>query len=138
MLRRRSLCQRAIPFSRCAHFVAAARMDCGLPGPHPASLVGFYNGLGLAMLGTVVHGDCGVDVWCQMSGLPQTPSQRVALREEISDYLMARVDAPWMRGVMLACQEISAADLEDASAGKHSFAAPAAVAAAVASPPHSN
>ncbi len=90
------------PLSRCAHFVAAARMDCGLPGPHPASLVGFYSGLGLAMWGTVVDGDCGVDVWCQMLGLPQTPSQRVALREEISDYLMARVDAPWMRGVMLA------------------------------------
>ncbi len=123
------------PLSRCTHFVAAVRMACGLGGPYPDSLVGFYSSHGSAVLGTVADGDFGRDVRCQMSGLPQTATQRNALREEIGDYLMARVDGPWMHGVMVSCQEISAEDVENARAGKDSFSALAAVAAAVASPP---
>ncbi len=59
----------------------------------------------------------------------------MALREEIGDYLIGRVGGPWMRRMMMACQEISAEDLERASVGECSSKPPAAVAAAVASHP---
>ena len=73
-------------------------------------LQGFYSSKGLAILGTVMDGDCGIDVACQMLGLPQTLAQRAALREEISDYLLARVNKPWMQEVMGLMQEV---DLND-------------------------
>ncbi len=31
------------PLAMCSHFVAGAPMACGLPAPHPDSLVGFYS-----------------------------------------------------------------------------------------------
>ena len=52
-----------------------------LQGP-AHTIEGFYSTLGLALLGTVVDGDCGIDVACQMEGLPQTAEQRTLLREE--------------------------------------------------------
>ena len=42
----------------------------------------FYSSMGMALLGTVVNGDCGFDAACQMLGLPQTADQRGLLREE--------------------------------------------------------
>ena len=60
-------------------------------------LQGFYSSKGLAVLGTVMDGDCVIDVACQMLCLPQTLAQRAALRVEISDYLLARVNTPWMQ-----------------------------------------
>ena len=39
-----------------------------------------------ALLGTVMDGDCGIDVECQMLSFAQTAIQRAALREDISDY----------------------------------------------------
>ena len=47
-----------------------------------ASLEGFYMNIGIALLGTVVDGDCGIDALCQMAGLPQTLLQRTVVREE--------------------------------------------------------
>ena len=52
--------------------------DEGGPG-----LQGFYSSKGIAVLGTVMDGDCGIDVACQMLGLPQTLAQRTALRKVI-------------------------------------------------------
>ena len=69
------------PLSSCNHFIAAVPMEEGLPGP-AHTIAGFYSRLGLALLGTVVDGDCGIDVACQMEGLPQTAEQRTLLREE--------------------------------------------------------
>lgn len=46
------------------------------------SFQAFYQRLGVILLGTVVDGDCGLDVCCQMLSLPQTFENRVALREE--------------------------------------------------------
>ena len=74
-------------------------------------LQGFYSSKGLAFLGTVMDGDCGIDVACQMLCLPQTFAQRVALREEISDYLLARVNKPWMQEVMGILQEVNIDDV---------------------------
>ena len=69
------------PLSSCNHFIAAVPMGEGLPGP-AHTIEGFYSRLGLALLGAVVDGDCGIDVACQMEGLPQTAEQRTLLREE--------------------------------------------------------
>ena len=51
------------------------------------SFEGFYSTRGVAVLGTVMDGDCGIDVACQMLGLPQTPAQRVSLREETTELI---------------------------------------------------
>ena len=52
-----------------------------LPG-EGHSIQTYYSSLGMALLGTVCDGDCGIDVACQMKGLPQTPDQRARVREE--------------------------------------------------------
>ena len=94
----------------CSHFVAAVRMD-GVSHAGGPGLQGYYNSIGVAILGTVMDGDCGIDVACQMLGLPQTPAQRAALREEISDYLLARLKTPWMQELMGTLQEVDIADV---------------------------
>ena len=45
-----------------------------------------------------------------MLGLPPTREQREALRVELSEYLMARVNKPWMQELMGALQEV---DIDD-------------------------
>ena len=42
-----------------------------------------YSSMGMALVGTVVDGDCGIDVACQMQGLLQTADQRALVREEL-------------------------------------------------------
>ena len=74
-------------------------------------LQGYYSSRGLVVLGTVMDGDCGIGVACQMLGLPQTFEQRTALREEISDYLFARVKKPWMQELMGTLQELDVDDV---------------------------
>ena len=70
------------PVSECRHFVSlVAVADEGLETAG-ASFQAFYNRLGCVALGTVVDGDCGIDVACQMLGLEQTLEQRCALRED--------------------------------------------------------
>ena len=69
------------PLECCNHFIAGVPMGEGMVGP-AHTIEGFYSRLGLALLGTVVDGDCGVDVLCQMEGLVQGAEQRRLLREE--------------------------------------------------------
>ena len=71
---------------------------------------GYYSSKEVALLGTVMDGDCGIDVACQMLGLPQTLAQRAVLREEISDYLIARLKTHWMQELMGTLQEVDLAD----------------------------
>ena len=84
------------PLTMCSHFVAAVPCP-GICNEGGLGLQGYYSSKGVAVLGTVMDGDCGIDVACQMLGLPQTPAQRAALREDISDYLIARVKTRWMQ-----------------------------------------
>ncbi len=60
------------PLALCRHFVAAVQMACGVDGGSPASINGFYARLGLAVLGAVTDGDCGLDVRCCVD-LPPPP-----------------------------------------------------------------
>ena len=71
----------AHPLGLCKHYLAAASMGGSLAG-EAHDIEGFYSTLGVAVLGTVMDGDCGIDVMCQMLSLPQTFQQRLALRED--------------------------------------------------------
>ena len=70
------------PLNVCNHYVGGAAMGCQGPAVAVPTIEGFYSSLGIALLGTICDGDCGIDVACQMLGLPQTASQRALLREE--------------------------------------------------------
>jgi hypothetical protein len=68
------------PLSEVKHFLSAMH----LPGPVQSdadNIEAYYHKLAVAVLGTVADGDCGVDCCCQMMSLPQTTTQRQALRE---------------------------------------------------------
>ena len=68
----------------CRHFVALTQhtSPCGNLDLDETSVEGFYQRLGMDVLGTVVDGDCGLDVACQMLGLPDSAEGRGALRAE--------------------------------------------------------
>ena len=69
------------PLTDCNHVIAAVPMADVLPG-RGDSIEALYSSMGMALLGTVVDGDCGIDVACQLQGLPQTASQRTIVRGE--------------------------------------------------------
>ena len=72
------------PLSMCTHSVAAVPMEGVCDGGGPC-LQGYYSIRVVAVLGTVMAGDCGIDVACQMLGLSQTIAERTALRKHISN-----------------------------------------------------
>jgi hypothetical protein len=74
------------PLRLCNHFVAAVPMADALHAGGD-SIEALYSSMGMALLGTVVDGDCGIDVACQMEGLAQTAAQRTFLREEPGEYI---------------------------------------------------
>ena len=69
------------PLHKCKHFVAAAHVGEPL-GAAGHSLEEFYQSRGVVLLGTVVDGDCGIDVMCNMLSLPQTLGTRSGLRQD--------------------------------------------------------
>ena len=119
------------PLSECRHFVAAAAVP-PVPGALGDGFENWYLRNGLAILPSVLDGDCGLDVACILLGLPRTFLNRVALREELSDYLMDRIHESWMQDLMCACQELDAATVMASRA--HNPEA-SVVAAAVAADP---
>ena len=70
------------PLNRCNHFIAAVPMADGMPEVVD-SIEALYSSMGMALVGTVVDGDCGIDVACQMQGLLQRADQRALVREEL-------------------------------------------------------
>ena len=68
------------PLNECQHFLAAARIEAGVAG-EGLDIVPFYTRLGVAVLGTVMDGDCGVDAMCGMLQRPQAHGARVNIRE---------------------------------------------------------
>ena len=100
------------PLSDCRHFVACHALDHELEC-NGESMQAFYGRLGVVLLGTVMDGDCGIDTACMMLGLPQNSANRDALRQEIADYLLDRVEAPWLHQLLVVCAELRVEDLED-------------------------
>ena len=70
-----------------------------------------YQTLGIVVLGSVMDGYCGVDVMTIMLGMPQNNDARSALRVEISDSLIARVEEMWLHDLMVACQALRQEDV---------------------------
>ena len=87
------------PLGLCKHFLAAAPMGGSLGGD-AHDIEGYYSALGVAALGTVMDGDCGIDVMCQMLSLPQTLAQRAALREDPGASLACSMVMPDRNGLI--------------------------------------
>ena len=61
---------------------------------------------------TVADGDCGLDVMCLIMGVERTLHERTALREELSDYLISRLNEPWMIDILIVTQELDPDDVK--------------------------
>jgi len=103
----------AYPLGQTRHWLAAVKV-LGPLGAAIGSIETFYIRLGMVVVGTVTDNDCGIDLMCMMLNAPQNAQERRALREEISDYLLQRLETPWMHDLMVACQEMDAATLDSA------------------------
>ena len=123
------------PLSKTIHFVAGIQIP---ESPVKGSACGFetlYASLGVAVLRTVLNGDCALDVMTMMLGIPSTPSTRAELRIDISDYLIDRIREPWLHDIMVACQELHKDDVTlHRSSDGTLLASPTAPAPAVADP----
>ena len=69
------------PLHKCRHFMAAAYVEASL-GASENALEQFYQSMGVVLLGTVVDGDCGIDVMCNMLNLSPTLCSRSRLRQD--------------------------------------------------------
>ena len=95
------------------HFVGGATMPVcatAVAENNPTFEV-FYSALGVAIIPTVADGDCGPDTMTMMLGRPQTFESRRNLRLEIGDYLLERVNEPWMHDLMANLQEVAWEDV---------------------------
>ncbi len=121
------------PLSKTCHFVAGITIpECQAP-PSSCSFEALYASLGVAILASVLDGDCALDVMTMMLGIPPSGSARNDLRIELSDYLMARIGEPWLHDIMVACQELRQEDVSLYRSGDAKIlAAPTAPAPAVA------
>jgi hypothetical protein len=98
---------------QCCHFVACTTVGgAAVAGVAATAFEKMYNEFGLVVLGTVVDGDCGIDVMTMMLSSPSTLEARKELRIELSDYLIQRIGEPWMIQLMGACGELSEEDLK--------------------------
>jgi hypothetical protein len=68
------------PLNETKHFLSAIQLSAPVQSD-AGTIEAYYHELAVAVLGTVADGDCGVDCCCQMLCLPQTPQQRMDLRE---------------------------------------------------------
>ena len=101
------------PLSKTGHFVAGVILPEREVEASACDFEVLYASLGVAIMATVVDGDCAMDVMTLMLGKPPSFSFRKDLRIELSDYLIARIGEPWLHDIMIACQELR---LEDAQA----------------------
>jgi hypothetical protein len=78
------------PRNECRRFLGAVefKTDVRVEG---ADILSFYSRLGVAVLGTVMDGDCGIDTMCAMLHRPQTEDERMEIREDLHYYLMDRI-----------------------------------------------
>jgi hypothetical protein len=102
------------PLNKTCHYVACIPVPGTAVAEMPdwsGSFELFYTQLGLAVLATVINGDCGFDVMDMMLGRESTLSSRSDVRIAISDYLLTRISEPWMHELMVACQELEQDDV---------------------------
>jgi hypothetical protein len=97
------------PLEECNHYLAAARKPVG--GGRGVGLQGFYNDIGRILLPTITNGNCGIDVMCQMKGIPATRANIELLRIEISDFVISKASEPWLHDLMVATRELTQDEL---------------------------
>ena len=99
------------PLREGMHFMAAQAIPAlydGVPGIHS-----FYQKQGVILLPTVIDGDNGMDVICQMNGVTANkPFHREKLRMEIHDFVVRNSEEPWLHELMVATGEASREDLD--------------------------
>ena len=71
-----------IPLEKCRHWLTAARMDHNYLGEGGTGITAFYAKKNLAIVGTVVDGDCGIDACCQMAGVKEDLESRCKMRQD--------------------------------------------------------
>ena len=94
------------PLNEVRHWLAGILMDQPIP-QDTNTMAGFYSAIGIAVLGTVCDGDCGLDAMCMMARLQQNADQRDKLREEIHDYIVQRAEEPQLHDLLVVCGELS-------------------------------
>lgn len=127
------------PLEMCRRFVACTTIEAavGQVGKGTSEFEELYNAKGVVVLGAVCDGDCGLDVMTQMLSLGQTFEVRKQLRTDISDYLISRIEEPWMHDLMVLCGELPAdilaefrsggTEIPDVATHPHMFLSPTAV-----------
>ena len=73
------------------------------------SMTAVYSRCGILVLETVVDGNCGIDVMCQMEQIEASAENMINIRRDISDYLLERAGQRWMHELLVACQELEPA-----------------------------
>ena len=58
-------------------------------------------------MGTVMDGDCGIDVMGMMLQRPQTAADRREIRQALYKYVVDRWEEPWLHDLLARAQEIS-------------------------------
>ena len=101
------------PLHRCVHYIAGINIPktarvCPISR---VPIAEFYASLGVSTILTVADGDCAFDVMAMILARPTSFETRKTLRVEISDYLLERIDEPWMHDLMEACQELPRTDV---------------------------
>ena len=99
------------PLSKTSHFVQGIQIPVHPVLPDAGSFEVLYASLGVAVLSTVLDGDCAFAVMTSMLMIPTSAAARKDLRIEVSDYLMERIGEPWLLDVMVACQELRLKDV---------------------------
>ena len=93
------------------HWLAGAVMPAP-PSPEGAQDIAFfYAEHGVVVCSTVADGDCGIDACCMMVGAQRTAAERQMIRDEIYDYLVHSIRQPALQAMMVACQELTPADV---------------------------
>ena len=99
------------PLHKCNHWLAGAKVASCEPFPGP-EIEAVYSRLGVVVMGTVVDGNCGIDVMLQMEQVPTSPETIDTLRRDLSDYLVERAGQRWMQELLAACQEVTEEDFQ--------------------------
>ena len=128
------------PLSSTCHFVGACMMEESYTAAEALMFETFYAAMGICILATVLDGDCGIHVMAMMLGIDDGFESRQQLRIELSDYLLERIEEPWMHDIMASCQELEWDDLKllrscATNVPPKPIATPSAVAAAIADSP---
>ena len=105
------------PLSKSCHFVAGLTvLECDALAGECAFEV-LYASLGVAIMSTLVGGDCGLDVMTLVPGRASSFSFRRDVRIDLSDYLIAQIGEPWLHDIMIACQELRLEDVQTFRSG---------------------